>query len=180
MIDRNAQNKKNLRSAYWVLFLLALSLTLGVVKWILFAPKGWNESNTKELFDGFYEGAGNISGDVQQRKAMAKCFVDKIMVLYPNGIDELSADTLKKVSERVGMECTSTVTQLSWTPLIEKAILKKFKALDELKAYSEEKKTVYANCLLTKLKEKYPKGLVGGISQNEMDKVYGECLYVLK
>jgi len=144
------------------------------------APKGWNESNTKELFDGFYEGAGNISGDVQQRKAMAKCFVDKIMVLYPNGIDELSADTLKKVSERVGMECTSTVTQLSWTPLIEKAILKKFKALDELKSISEEKKTIYANCLLTKLKEKYPKGLVGGISQNEMDKVYGECLYVLK
>lgn len=180
MLESNAQNKKNLRSAYWVLFLVVISATLGLINWILFKPKGWNESNTKELYNSFYEGAGNISGDVQQRKDLAKCFVDKIMVLYPYGTEELSVDSLKKVSERVGMECASIVTKLSWTPIIEKAMLKKFMAFDELKGYSEEKKTRYANCLVAKLKEKHPKGLVEAVSQQEMDKIYAECLYVLK
>lgn len=180
MIENNAQNKNNIRNAYLLLLLLGIGVVLGIVKWVVFKPKGWNAANTKELYDGFYQGAGNLSADVRQRKDIAKCFVDKIVVLYPDGPETVPADTLKKVVERVGLECAETVTKLSWTPMIEKAFLKKFSGFEELKGYSEEKKTSYAGCLLAKLKEKYPKGLMKEISQGEMDSLYAECLYVLK
>lgn len=180
MLESNAQNRKNIRSAYWVILLLGIGVILGVVKWVVLKPKGWNAANTKEFYDGFYQGAGNISGDVRQRKDMAKCFVDKIMVLYPEGVETIPADTLKKVVERVGMECAETVTRLSWTPVIEKAFLRKFSDFEGLKGYSEEKKTNYVGCLLAKLKEKYPKGLMKEISQGEMDSLYADCLHVLK
>ncbi|TDQ11482.1 hypothetical protein [Pedobacter metabolipauper] len=180
MIENNAQHKKNIKVTYLLLFLVAIGVILGIVKWVVFRHNGWNAYNTKELYDGFYQGAGNISGDVQQRKDMAKCFVDKIIILYPEGVETISADTLKKVIEQVGMECAETITKLSWTPITEKACLKKFRDFKELKGYSEEKKTSYAGCLLAKLKEKYPKGLMTEISQGEMDSLYADCLYVLK
>lgn len=170
-------SKKNKKIFTWLLILCSISIVVAVLKPLILKP---SKITAAELRGMFEKGAKNISADEQQNKALVDCCMEKVKTNYPDLTNGIENDSLVKVVNTAINECAALVTKTSWTPLIEQALLKKVMALELLNDITVAQKTTYANCVLSKLKQKYPQGINGRIAEAEMDEIYRSCIEVLK
>ena len=169
-----------LLSRRYLVFVVILLVIIGASTAINNSLKGWSESEKVMLYNSFYKETAKITLNQAQRKALTTCFTEKIISQYPNTLSGLPKDSIDKVSEQIAVECAENITDIAWSPITEKIVLKKISSLEMLQKIPLSKRMAYANCVLSQLKEKYPKGITGPIAQADMNKVYSICLQVLK
>ncbi len=157
--------------------LVFIGIILGILKLTVLKT---NEVTEESLRATYYEASKGLSSDEKQRQIIVNCLVDKLKARYGGNLERLDIDSLKNISDGDAEACAKLFTKISWTPLIEEKILKKFSSLEELNGFSAMQKMDYAQCLLSKLKIKYPKGLDGRVPEKEMDEFYMGCVSVLK
>ncbi len=161
---------------WWLYFVIGgvLSLVFAVVKYQT------SKNKEKELYQALYESSKRLTDDESQRIAFAKCVLESAKARNGNTIEGLNFERADSLTQSIAADCGKTITKIAWTKEVDQRILMKVKSLDELKGARSDIKDKYAQCVLSKLKAKYPKGIRDQVPQDVMDAIYIDCLAVMK
>lgn len=164
------------------IFLLAIGTMILVSSSIAFSVKqqGWTKSQEKLFYDRVYNMSSIFNFSPEQRKEYCNCSLNEFKKYYPNGIRGVSQEQASKTGKQVGDKCFTYVKTVSiaWNAQSEKVLKNYIINLDPLKSLPLVNRQRFADCVLEKLKTKYPDG-IKEIPEKDAIKYGDECAYTI-
>jgi len=124
-----------------------------------------------------------LNGD-QSKKRFCNCVLNKFESKYPSGENSIPNDSLNSLSFRYSEECSSSLkdlhyktTSLMYRDAISNILSSEYTSFNKL---DSTQKAIFANCMMRKIREKYPVEIVGSIKPKLLDTLYKTCEDSLK
>jgi len=125
--------------------------------------------------------------DDDKRKDLVSYIVKRLKSELPKGIESIPADSLNRLSSKIGAEYGSAHPYgnsgliphfAKWTPLLEKALRDEFLKDASPKELESEKKA--CDCIMVELKKIYPDSVLTPIPRDILFKVASKCFDEIK
>jgi|GEM_PF-4168783 len=136
---------------------------------------GWSQSYEKEVYDNTLMIAKSYTEDEQSRINYTSCFVSKLKLKYPNGMQSIIKDSLRKTYEKFGFECASQIKDIAWNDKVKEQLFNSLMQYPMLKDLTLEKRTKFCNCYIKELQLMFPNGLNNQVSPEIHDKITLKC-----
>lgn len=137
----------------------------------------WTKRYRDTVYRILYASNNTITND-KDRVAFTICNVDKFQAKYPEGLEKHSKAELNSAGVAIGMACEKEVmaaTIIKWTPQSEATIRKAFEATAGLQVLKPEILNMLTDCIILKLKQKYPHGIVFPLKQEVQEEIQKSC-----
>lgn len=142
-------------------------------------PKIWIKSEEKAVYDSFYSVANSLFTSDEQKADYAKYCLKYIEESFPNGVDSVSDDSLKKTMYLIGASYTRQAKNFqlkTWTPQYEKLIKSYLVQNPNLSVLNEQKKSAFCDCYIKNLKKIYPNGVSERVPKEIQNRISKICL----
>jgi hypothetical protein len=166
-----------------ILTFLILILTISLSKAQKPNPEIWTKSEEKAVYDSFYSVANSIFTSGEQKADYAKYCLKHVEERFPNGVESVSDDSLKKVMYLIGESYTrqtKTFQLQAWTPQYEKLIKGYLLQNPSLSSLNEQKRNAFCDCDIYNLKKIYPNGVSQRVPKETQNSISKTCLGELK
>lgn len=157
-----------------------LYITLGIIKMftsllvIFMHPenKAWSTKYEDEYKSGLMKNYGTMFNK-DDAPRMIDCIVGKLKREYPNGLNNVPLQELIEFNKETSKECMVElgISEIYWNPLVEKSLLDSLDAILVNDITEKEARENIKNCVLNKLKAKYPEKMPENgftVSDNEL------------
>jgi hypothetical protein len=139
----------------------------------------WTKEYTQKTYNELYEGIGTVIKDSAQRRQVTAYMIKRFKAELPYGLESVSADSLRKLSVKIGGDYTAIHNNgnlqatIKWTPESELSLKEGFARY--LKSYTPKNRDKMCDCLVVKLKQIYPDSLTTPVPDSVYVKIVKEC-----
>jgi hypothetical protein len=128
------------------------------------SQKGWNSAIEQQMYDVFYTRASGMATNEETKQQFAKCCVDKMKQMFPEGVSSIKADmsdSVKVAVMKMGAECAKTFEDHVniWQPEVIKQLKLQLYSYPETKMLPENMKAEYVDCVAFDVRTEFPNGL---------------------
>ena len=140
--------------------------------------KVWTPEYEKAAKDTLYAQFKATFPNEDQRKQFTDCFVAKLEIMLPNGMESVPSDSLYAVSRTAGKLCAQEMKGIkmlvSWTPQNEATI--RTSLLSMMSTIEESRRNKLCDCFISELKLKDPKGFISPMPKALRDSIAAVCM----
>ncbi len=110
----------------------------------------------------------------------ATCAIEKIKIAIPNPTaSKLTSDEWYVIGRKTGLECASNYQfKIRWNQETEEMLKTYLNNVKEFKILTKESKDNFSDCVISKLKLKYPNGF-SKIPEEDAAKIGEECILLI-
>jgi hypothetical protein len=110
----------------------------------------------------------------------ATCAIEKIKIAIPNlSASKLTFDESKEIGRKIGLECARNYQfKIRWSEETEEMLRTYLNNLKEFNILTKESKENFSECVINKLKLKYPNGF-SKIPEEDAAKIGEECVLLI-
>lgn len=164
-----------------------LILTALIFITLIFAAKAqtkpaWTPEYEQAVYTGIYSSVKNAVPDDEQRKKLVLYVVARLKKELPNGLESIPADSLHKLSMKIGADYASmnpgafssaAPRKVAWSPEIERLIRRGMNETAEKAGVKLNDQ--FCDCAIAQLKKLYPDSLVTPTSPEVNTKIAADC-----
>jgi hypothetical protein len=146
----------------------------------------WTKSYEKEVYNMAYDTLGTIIKDSAQRRQLALYMVREFKKALPYGLTSVSADSLTRLSAKIGREYSDThdgqqmQAAVPWSAGTEASLRASIIGHMVRPDLSIDQKNHFCDCVVVQLKKIYPDSLKTPLPDSVIDRVVLPCKYLLK
>lgn len=110
----------------------------------------------------------------------ATCVIEKMKIAIPNlATSKITADEAREIGKKIGLECLRNYQlKISWNQQSEEMLKTYFNNIKEFNILTKESKEKFSDCVISKLKLKYPNGF-SKIPEEDAGKIGKECMELI-
>ena len=146
-------------------------------------PKVWTKKFEQEVYNSMYKVADSLFTDEGQKRDYSRYAVEKLKLAFPNGVDNVPEDSIKKVMYRIGVSYgkhSKSLTLKKWTPEYEAIIKRDLFYNPALNGLTDKTKKLFCDCYVTELKIIYPNGVSDKVPKDTQEKLAKTCIAKIK
>jgi hypothetical protein len=158
-------------------FIIGLLFQYNLASSSISKQDGWNEEAEKSVTTTLTKSADSLGLSNEDKNLYADYILKNLKVKYPNGIQSVNSDSLRKTSYNLGRKAAEDLNlTMRWTPFIVSVFRKKLLKMEGMELLEEAKRIELANCIIEKVKIEYPEGLNFISSDSVLNPIIQECV----
>lgn len=159
-----------------------IGILIGTMEFANKNQGGWDSESVKVFEQQVFTSVDSLGLDKGQKKEFTDCCLSKLKLKFPQGIAQIPQDSVNRFGKEIGKECYRQLANknLSWTKKFEELMKTYYMNAPELQKVDTKIRAAYIDCLIEKLKIKYPAGLDHKLPDIELQPIIEECVASIK
>jgi hypothetical protein len=140
----------------------------------------WTKKDEVTIIVKTYDQGKTLGLTESQSIEFATCVISKMKIAIPNpSTSKMTADDAREIGKNIGLECLGNYKlKLSWSPQSEEMIKTYLNNIKEFNILTKEAKDKFSDCVISKLKQKYPNGF-NKIPEEDAGKIGEQCMEII-